>query len=123
VPSSVQFHKNIRLPESDYRGQQFHFITICCHERRRTFLDPARCKWLLDILRTEAPTRNFAVHAYCVMPDHFHFLAEGTSVSSDLLRFMKSFKIKSSRLYQRQTQQILWQKKFFDHILRPREPA
>jgi hypothetical protein len=32
----------------------------------------------VEILRSESATRNFAIHAYCVMPDHFHFLARGT---------------------------------------------
>jgi hypothetical protein len=55
------------------------------------------------------------------MPNHFNFLLEGTSQESDLLGFMKSFKIKSSRAYALETSQALWQKKYFDHILRSRE--
>lgn len=81
------------------------------------FADLKRCAWLLEKFRTESVARSFAIHAYCIMPDHFHFLAEGQETSGDLLGFVKSFKIKTSRRYQAQTSQILWQKKFFDHIL------
>jgi len=40
---------------------------------------------------------SFDVHAYCLMPDHLHFLAEGTEPTSDLRHFIKSLKIKTSR--------------------------
>jgi putative transposase len=114
-------HKKIRLGPSNYAGQQFYFITMCCFDRRKIFQDPQRCLWLLDVFRRESAARDFAIPAYCVMPDHFHFLAGGLRSSSDLLHFMKSFKLKTSRAYQRQTSRVLWQKKFFDHILRPDE--
>jgi putative transposase len=55
------------------------------------------------------------------MPDHLHFLAQGLDGRADLLRLLKSFKIKSSRTYERECGQILWQRRFFDHILRPTE--
>ena len=55
------------------------------------------------------------------MPDHFHFLAEGLIPSSDLTNFVKTLKIKTSRTYQQKCSRPLWQKKFFDHILRPQE--
>src|SRR5215470_16232788 len=48
---------------------------------------------LLILLRSESADRCFRVLAYCVMPDHLHFLVEETDARSDLLHFMKSFKI------------------------------
>jgi hypothetical protein len=55
------------------------------------------------------------------MSDHFHFLAEGLISSSDLLNFVKSFKLRTSRAYRQRTSSVLWQRKFYDHILRPDE--
>jgi hypothetical protein len=55
------------------------------------------------------------------MPDHIHFLAEGLLRSSDLANFVKTLKIKTTRAYHKNTSQPLWQKKFFDHILRSNE--
>jgi REP element-mobilizing transposase RayT len=52
------------------------------------------------------------------MPDHFHFLAEGLDPASNLLSMVLSFKMKTSRAYRQQTSRVLWQKKFFDHVLR-----
>jgi putative transposase len=118
VQPPVHFQKRIRLQKSEYQGQRFYFVTICCHERNKIFANAERCHWLLDIFRAESSARDFAIHAYCVMPDHFHFLAEGTIQTSDLVGFIKSFRIKTSRLYALKTSQVLWQKKYFDHILR-----
>jgi REP-associated tyrosine transposase len=117
----VKFKKSIRLSPSAYRGGSSYFVTVCCHERRRIFASSEYCHWLIDIFRGESAARDFAIHAYCVMPDHFHFLAEGTSSASDLLGFVTSFKIKTSRLYRRGTSQLLWQKRYFDHVLRTGE--
>ncbi|HKW62101.1 MAG TPA: transposase [Candidatus Acidoferrum sp.] len=114
-------HKNIRLRQFNYVGQQCYFLTLCCFDRRPVFADPKQCAWLLEEFRAESAGRSFAIHAYCIMPGHFHFLTEGQEPSSDLLAFVKSFKIKTSRLYQAETSQTLWQKKFFDHILRTHE--
>ena len=53
------------------------------------------------------------------MPDHFHFLAEGLAPTSDLLNLVLTIKMKSTRSYLQTTSEPLWQKKFFDHVLRP----
>ena len=113
--------KNIRLAAANYVGQHHYFVTICCFNRRKIFAARNRCSWLLQLFRSECADRNFAVHAYCLMADHFHFLAEGVEPTSDLLSLIKSLKLKTSRAYTRQTGQILWQRKFYDHILRPNE--
>jgi len=117
----ADLHKNIRLPKLGYLGHRFYFVTMCCHELNKTFGNPRICEWLRDLLRAETSYRDFAIHAYCLMPDHLHFLAEGRSQTSDLLDFVKSFKIKTSRIHARKTSQPLWQKKYFDHILRTGE--
>jgi putative transposase len=115
------FHKNIRLSERSYMGRQFYFVTLCCFERREIFSESSICYSLLELLCSESASRAFAIQAYCIMPDHVHFLAEGLLVSSDFENFVKAIKIKSSRAYSHTGKQPLWQKKYFDHILRSNE--
>lgn len=43
-----------------------------------------RCDWMVEESRSEIAGRDFRVLAYCVMPDHSRFLAEGMSESGDL---------------------------------------
>jgi len=52
------------------------------------------------------------------MPDHFHALVEGLASDSDLLLFVRSFKQSSTRAFSGGNGIPLWQKKFYDHILR-----
>ena len=61
------------------------------------------------------------VHAFCVMPDHFHALVEGMSEESDLRAFVRNFKQASSKEHAREEDAPLWQKKFYDHILRSKD--
>jgi putative transposase len=117
----MYLHKNIRLSRVNYVGRQLYFVTLCCFGRRPVFSSSTACRWLLQIIRSESVARGFAIHAYCVMPDHLHFLAEGLLPSSDLAKFVMTLKIKTSRAYSRKTSRPLWQKKFFDHILRADE--
>ncbi len=63
-------------------------------------------------------THGFRIHAYCVMPDHLHLLAEGSEDSSDLLAFIGRFKHQTAHNWAKRSGFILWQKKFYDHILR-----
>lgn len=110
--------KNIRLAAQNYVGYQRYFVTLCSFHRQPVFTDSAYCQHLLVLLRTECASRNFSVPAYCLMPDHLHFLAEGLDPASDLLHLVESFKIKSSLGHARRECRILWQKGFYEHILR-----
>ena len=117
----MYFHKNIRLNDTNYIGRRAYFVTQCCDDRRKYFADSARCEWFLSRLRTLSAAHHFAIPAYCIMPDHVHLLVDGLLVTSDFLRFMKALKIKTSREFAVEGKTPLWQKKYFDHILRPKE--
>jgi len=53
--------------------------------------------------------------------NHIHLLVDGLLPTSDFLHFMKTLKIKTSREFASGNGTSLWQKKYFDHILRPKE--
>jgi REP element-mobilizing transposase RayT len=52
------------------------------------------------------------------MPDHIHFLAEGTAPGSDLLRFVSQWKQQTGYMFRNDVPKELWQRRFYDHILR-----
>jgi putative transposase len=116
-------HKNIRLHRVSYKGQSWYFVTLCCAGKRPVFANAKNAAWLVDILRKQSCAYRFAVQAYCVMPDHFHVLVSGLDPTSSLLAFIKNLKLTTSREYQRNFGEVLWQKKFYDHILRPQDNA
>lgn len=76
---------------------------------------------VLRLLRSESTARGFAILAYCVMADHLHFLTKGLQPMSDLLAFVKSFKIKG--VFAQQTGRALWQRGYYEHVLRRGERA
>jgi putative transposase len=117
----IYFSDDMRLNGANYSGKRAYFVTQCCHERRKYFAEPARCEWLLSHLRTLSTANSFAIPAYCVMPDHVHLLVDGLLPTSDFLKFMKGLKLKTSREFALENGMPLWQKKYFDHILRPKE--
>lgn len=120
---NVTFHrKNIRLAREHYRGENRYFITICCQHRHRAFLDRDFTEHAIEMLRETAASYDFAIHSYCFMPDHMHVLAMGLTPSCDLLNFILSFKRGTTAAFgKRNAPCILWQKKFYDHILRGRD--
>ena len=116
-------HKNIRLPREDYIGKQWLFVTFCCAGRQRYFVNERLCAWFLRLLAQDAAAHSVSVHAYCLMPDHVHLLLEGLQPTSDILKLLKALKRKSSAAFWKKAGQTLWQKKFYDHILRRNESA
>ncbi len=52
------------------------------------------------------------------MPDHVHLLVEGESLESNLIRFVSSLKQKTGYAFKQETGEALWERSFFDYILR-----
>jgi REP element-mobilizing transposase RayT len=112
-----------RLAGFEYRGHYRYFVTICTRERRRLFVAPDVVDLLVLQLRHAAAMTEMAVPAYCVMPDHVHILAEGTTASADFREFVRLFKQTSSFAYARTHGAHLWQRGYFERVLRADEDS
>ncbi len=110
--------KNIRLAEASYRGKRLYFVTLCFESRRRFGVNARVASWSIEALRKHSVASGFHVHAYCVMPDHLHVLADAASEESNLMAFIESFKQESGFEFERRTHRRLWQFKYYDRILR-----
>ncbi|MGH9736466.1 MAG: REP-associated tyrosine transposase [Candidatus Acidiferrales bacterium] len=115
--------KNIRLPADRYRGRGLFFITLCFHHRRRFGQNPRIATRLIARLREWSRLCDFLVHAYCVMPDHIHFLTAGTKDTSNLTKFVEGFKQETAIDFARRARSELWQFKYYDHVLRLTDSA
>jgi REP element-mobilizing transposase RayT len=105
---------NIRLSRRNYLGRRLYFVTVCFEGRRTFASEPPLARWLVRELKEQSVAAKFSVHAYCVMPDHMHFLAEGDEDDSDLLNFVKSYKQRTGYIFEKRKQR-LWQAQ----LLRP----
>lgn len=110
---------NTRPQASNYCGKNCYFVTLCWFRPEANLVRRAKVS-LAPGPFASGKRQKFLPHpAYCLMPDHLHFLSEGAHPMSDLLHFVKCLKVKSSRLYTARAGQTLWQKEFYEHILRP----
>ena len=113
--------KNIRLAPRNYLGYGIYFVTICSHNRNPYFADISLGHVALGHLISLSTRNSFLLHAFCLMPDHLHFLCEGNSPQSNLLRFVTAFKQRTAVAYKNRAAGPLWQTKFYDHILRAQD--
>jgi REP-associated tyrosine transposase len=118
----VEFRrKRIRLPAPRYRGRQQFFLTVCCDQRRPFFHNLQLADWLVAELKAQASSSRFILHAWTVMPDHAHILTEGSDDACDLIDFVTRFKRRTAQAIRIAQGVRLWQRRFYDHILRPKD--
>src|SRR5258705_36608 len=93
----MPLHRRVaRLSPENYFGRQTYFVTICCDHRAPFLRTPATAQSVLAVLLQCAATHSFLLHAYCLLPDHSHVLAEGLHERSDLREFIRVFKQRSA---------------------------
>jgi putative transposase len=111
--------KRIRLPAPYYVGRDRYFLTVCTRDRMRFFASAALAEFTVIALQNAAARQAFLLHAWCVMPDHVHMLLEGTMENSGVCEFVNHWKCATRHRFRNRNQRDLWQRSFFDRILRP----
>ena len=115
--------KQIRLPPDEYLGPAISFVTICCQNRRVIFQDSNRANVAIEGLKRTSQEAKFRVHAYCLMPDHVHFLLEGTGPGSNLVKLVTQWKQQTGYLFRNDLPKGFWHRRFYGHILRSSDNA
>ncbi len=125
--------KNIRLEGFDYKGSAYvYFVTICTHDKQNYFSNVEVAKIIKDEIEFRMINETI-LFCYCIMPDHLHMLLSLTDDYTNrgenknrgkgtLQNWVSAFKRYTSRI----TNQMfdikpLWQKNFYDHIVRKKE--
>ena len=115
----MQRRKQHHLHDDVYEGQNHVvYLTVCTANRSRWLQDPE----LAAICRDEIVALNdvLPVIGYCIMPDHVHTLL--CNVGSSPGKIMNSFKGRSSRRVREARPGLdVWQKGYWDHIVRRSE--
>ena len=110
-----------RLACFDYVGPCRYFVTLCTAGKRPVFAHSFDYTLTLGILSRVAGRFGIDVLTYCFMPDHLHLLLEGTE-NTDLKEFIRVFKQMTS-YYCNDDSGILWQRSYYDRILRRDEDS
>ena len=109
------------LTSFDYLGLHRYFLTFCTDYRHYAFANAAVVTLVVRQILRAATENEFALAAYCFMPDHLHLLVEGEADSSDCRRFIKSAKQYSGFYYAKAYGQPLWQRYGYERVLRDDE--
>jgi putative transposase len=111
------------LKTFDYLGLHQYFLTFCTYERHRLFLESDAVVSVRTQIQRAASDQQFAVIAYCYMPDHVHMLVEGQADDSDCRQFISRAKQYSGFHYKAAFGQRLWQRYGYERTLRSDEAA
>ena len=102
-----------------YEEGAVYFATTVTRDRQPLFLDKKNCRILLVTVEYYKAIFDYKVLGYCLMPDHFHLIVQPTSRFnlSDIMKMVKgSFARKLNKLADRQGP--MWQRRFFDQVIR-----
>ena len=109
---------SLKLREFDYSAPYIiYHITIGSFDRKNLFTKPHLNLLILNILKKSAPLYGYQLIAYCLLPDHIHILLQAKDNPKDLRKFVRGFKSYSTKEARRK----LWQRGFYEHILRKEE--
>jgi putative transposase len=109
-----------RLSSFDYKGPYAYFVTCATYQKRTYFTDKAVIDLIILIVKDCGVRTGFDIYVYCFMPDHLHMLLAGDEKSS-LHRFMRMFKQESSFAFKNGYGNTLWQRSYYDRVLRTDE--
>jgi len=113
-------HRSLRLSGHDYRESRAYHITWGTHERQKLLDLTGLASEVCRILQAEAVHTHTDLFAFCVMPDHVHILLRPNG--SDPIQYVQTVKGKTTRAYWKLGGVgKLWQRGFYDHILRSEE--
>ena len=119
VASPTRVSRPQRVDGFSYVGVIRYFLTTCTHDRSPRFVDTDVAAETMKQFRRTAALEGFAILAYCLMPDHAHFLVEGLRDDADFRRFVKLAKQRSGGIHaRRHPGERLWQEGYFDRVLR-----
>lgn len=106
-----------RIPRGDSAEGIYHIINRG-NMRMRIFDDPEDYEYFLELLNKGAEKEKVAIHAYCLMPNHFHLLLSPEREGS-LSRMMQWVMTSHVRYYHRKnkTSGHVWQGRYKSFIV------
>jgi putative transposase len=113
--------KRPRIHGFPYSGLHRYSLTICTKLRKPLFAEADVVGAVLFTLRQCAALHQFAILAYCFMPDHVHLVVSAITEDADLRMFISKWKQLAGYAYKQKTGEFLWQPSYYDHVLRDDE--
>ena len=122
MKSNLQSRKHLRLKGFDY-GSKSHayFVTLCTADRHPLFLESRIAKTLEEEMEFRR-AKEIRLFCYCIMPDHLHMLFSLADYPKTLQDWVSAFKrFTAKRIFELYEVRPLWQKNFYERIVRKEE--
>jgi len=124
MENNLRSRKPLRLKGFDY-GSKSHayFVTLCTADRRPLFLESRIAKAIEDEMEFKRAKKEIHLFCYCIMPDHLHLLF---SLADDYPKRMQDWvsafkRYTAKKIFDLYEIRPLWQKNFYDRIVRQEE--
>ncbi len=128
-------HKHLRRLERVWLDSPVYFVTACTHQRHPILAVAVVAGILTGEWRAGGERHGWLVGRYVIMPDHVHFFCAAepnAKTLSEFVRLWKQWTTKrmkaaglpalSKRGYSASAEATrVWQREFFDHVLRSEE--
>ncbi|MBI2485814.1 MAG: transposase [Deltaproteobacteria bacterium] len=124
MDNKIKQRGKLRLTDFDYKGNEFvYFITICTADKQPYFLNDKIATIIADEIEFRRIKKEIKVFCYCIMPDHLHILL---SLTEDYRKRLQDWVSAFKRYTAKIASELfgikpLWQKNFYDHIVRKEE--
>lgn len=121
MPFDPETHKGRlrRLAPKYYEGLSFVHWSMAMESRKTGWLDDIHASQLRELMCHSLGRFELICPAYCLMPDHVHFLWMGMTELSDQKKAMRHFRRSWSEVLV--SRGFALQKQPFDHVLRENE--
>lgn len=110
-----------RMPTIDYSEPYIYSITFCTADRKGIFGDCKSSQIAIDTIMNYAERHDIYLYVFCVMPDHIH-IALHPEGEQTVIRYIGDVKGRISYLLHKNgIRGSIWQRGFYDHVLRKSE--
>ncbi len=117
--------KQIHLANFDYTNtHDVYFITICTHDKKAYFANPEFAQYIAaEIHYRSKIAGEVTVLAWCIMPDHLHFLLKlNNKYGRSLANWVAAFKRYNARILSMMHDiKPLWQANYYERVVRKDE--
>ena len=99
-----------------------YFVTICSFQRRPILTTSSMIREIEPCFKNSLKHSGWAIGKYVIMPDHIHFFCQDRENRKSLSDFVRDIKKwLSKRAHVNGFEGDIWQKEFFDRVLRSSE--
>ncbi|MDZ8120292.1 REP-associated tyrosine transposase [Pontiella agarivorans] len=106
-----------------YQSHPRYFITTCTYHRRNLLAHSAIHEILREHWAKSLDLYGWPIGSYVIMPDHVHFFCADVGSTTPLSKMIGAWKQWSAKAIGSKIgiQAPLWQREFFDHLIRSDE--